>query len=166
MALKTVEDQLSGVFKGLPALPENAKESLVKAWPILALIAGLVQLFVAWGLWSIVSRVSKVNEVYNSLSVYYTGMRMGLSSMDKTILYLGIIILAINAVILLMAYPQLQKRARKGWELVFLAALINVAFAVVELFAVDRGLGNFIFSLLGSAIAFYLLFQVKDKYKT
>lgn len=163
-ALKTAEKRLSSVFKDMPALSESSKEGLANAWPWLALVGGILQLLVAWGLWQLVSRVDRVTDAYNSLALYYTGASMGLSSADKMIIYLGILILLVDAVILLMAFPHLQKRARRGWDLLFLGTLINVAYAVTQLFTYGRGVGSFIFSLLGSAIGFYLLFQVRETF--
>jgi hypothetical protein len=69
-------------------------------------------------------------------------------------------------VILLMAYPHLVKRARRGWDLLFLGSLLNVVYSLVSVFIDGRGFSNFLLSLVGSAIGFYLLFQIKDRYKT
>lgn len=160
-AVSKLEKQLGDVFKGAPALPANAKESLAAAWPWIALVFGVLQLIAAWGLWDITRRSA---ELFDTLSRYYTGRSYGLSSFDKTVIYLGIAVLVVDAVILLMAYPELKKRAKRGWDLLFLGALINVGYSVVSLFIDDRGVGSFIFSLLGSAIGFYLLFQVREKY--
>lgn len=159
-SLKNVESKLNDLFKGLPALPENGKESLVKAWPWIALIFGILQLMAAWSLWRLTSYVSRLND----LAAFYTTVSP-LSAADKTIIYIGVIALVVEAVILLMAYPHLKTRSSKGWDLLFLGSLINVAYAVLQIFISQRGFGSFLFSLLGSAVGFYLLFQVKPKYK-
>ncbi len=164
--LKTVETKLNDVFKGLPSVSENGKESLVKAWPWIALIFGLLQLLAAWGLWSLIRSAQKLVDLANTLSAYYTTAKpTGLSTMNKMAIYLGIIMLVVDGIILLMAYPHLKTRSRKGWDLLFIGALLNVIYSVVELFINGRGFASFIFSLLGSAVGFYLLFQVRDKYK-
>lgn len=159
-SLKSIETKLNDVFKGLPPLPNNGKESLVKAWPWIALIFGVLQLLAAYSLWRLASFVERLN----SWVTYYTATSP-LSATDKAIIYLGVVVLLVDAVILLMAYPHLKTRNRRGWDLLFLGALINVVYGVVQIFINDRGIGSFIFSLLGSAIGFYLLFQVRDKYK-
>ncbi len=164
-ALQTVENKLNEVFKGLPPLSEKAKESLVKAWPWIALIFGVLQLLAAWALWGLTNVAERLTDYANTLSTYYTGQSLGLSAADKTIIYLGLAVLVVDAVILLMAFPQLQKRTRRGWDLLFLGSLLNLVYAVVTLFIDARGAGSFIFNLLGSAIGFYLLFQVREKYK-
>ncbi len=159
-SVKKLEDAVSGLFKGVPPLSASAKEGLAKAWPWIALIFGIFQLLAAWGLW----RLTHVSAVLEDVAVYYVGRDYGLSGMDKTVIYMGIAVLLADAVMLLMAYPHLVKRAARGWDLLFLGALLNLAYSVVSIFIDGRGFGSFIFSLLGSAIGFYLLFQVREKF--
>jgi hypothetical protein len=160
-SVKKLEKTIGDLFKGAPALSEGNKEGLVKAWPWIALIFGILQLLAAWGLW----RLTRVTNALNDISTYYLGSQYGLTTGDKMIIYLGLAMLVIDGVILLMAYPELKKRARRGWDLLFIGALLNAVYSVVTLFIDARGVGSFIFSLIGSAIGFYLLFQVREKYK-
>ena len=160
--VKQLETNLEGLFKSAPPLPENAKKTLVDVWPWIALVFGILQLLVAFGLWGIVTTAERVVNTYASI---YSGQTL-LSATDKTIIFLAIAVLVVDAVILLKAYPELKKHTRKGWDLLFLGTLVNVVYAVVSLFINQRGLGSFLFSLLGSAIGFYLLFQVRSRYKT
>lgn len=163
--LKTLETKLEDMFKGLPPLPASSKETLAKVWPWLALIFGVLQLAAAWALWGLIRASDRLIDYANEFS-YYTGQRLGPSSIDKTMVYLGVIVLVADAVILLMAYPALAKRQRKGWDLLFLGALLNVVYSIVAIFIDGRGVGSFIFSLLGSAVGFYLLFQVREKFSS
>lgn len=162
-ALKSVENQLAGVFKGFPQLPDSTKEGLAKFWPWLALIGGILQLLAAVVLFRVITYYERLADLTNSLSVYY-GVQSGLTSLDKTLIYVGVAMLVVDAVLLLMAFPHLQKRNRKGWDLLFLAAVINLLYSVVQIFTYGRGVGSFIFGLIGSAIGFYLLFQVREKF--
>lgn len=163
-ALDKAENSLAKIFKDLPQLPESSKEGLAKVWPWLALIGGVLQLVAALALWRLASWADRVTDLANSLSVYYTGYTAGPTGFEKTIIYAGVIVLVVDAVILLMAFPKLQKRLRSGWNLLFLASLLNLVYGVLQIFTFQRGFGSFIFSLLGSAIGFYLLFQIKDKF--
>jgi Na+/melibiose symporter-like transporter len=149
---------MEGWFKAAPKLPENGKEGLAKAFPWIALIFGVLQLWAAWGLWVVYDRADRVLDLF---SVYYD---VGYTGMDRTMIFVGIAVLAIDAVILLMAWPKLSKRERGGWDLLYLGALLNLVYAVVSLFIDNRGVGSFIFSLIGSAIGFWLLFQVREKF--
>lgn len=163
-SLRKVENSMADLFKGLPSLSNETKETIAKIWPWLALIGGVVQLLAAWGLWRLANLANQLTDVANIYSTYVTGYSVGPSAFDKTLLYAGILMLVVDAVILLMAFPLLQKRASKGWHLLFLASLINVGYAVVQLFTYNQGIGSFIMSLIGSALAFYLLFQVREKF--
>jgi hypothetical protein len=160
--VKKAETALADVYKGAPKLSDKTKETLVKIWPILALIFGVLQVWAAWGLWDLTRRV---DSVVNYLGTYVTTAGYGYSGKDKFFIYLGILSLLVDGVILLMAYPKLKKRQKGGWDLIFLGSLINVAYSVVNLFISGRGFGSFLMSLIGSAIGFYLVFQVRDKYK-
>jgi hypothetical protein len=163
--VQDLEKSLSGLFKGLPQLPKSSKESLAQAWPWIALVFGVLQIMAAYWLWKLTERVEVLNDIVNTYSRYYTGEAAGLTGFDKTMIYAGLIVLVVDAVILLMAYTELKRRTSRGWDLLFLASLINVVYAVLTLFINGRGVGSFIFSLLGSAVGFYLLFQVRELYK-
>lgn len=165
-ALKQLESKIGGLFKSAPPLPESAKKTLVEAWPWIALIFGLLQLLVAWGLWGATRYVERISNLSNSISMYYTNASVGFSSFDRSVIYLALLILVIDGVILLMAFPHLKKRTNRGWDLLFLGSLINLMYAVVSVFINDKGISTFVLSLVGSAVGFYLLFQVKDKYHT
>lgn len=158
--IKKIENVLAGWFKNVPDLPNSSREALVKAWPWIALIFGVLQLLAAWALWN----VMRAAEAVLDYSSYYVRPPVQLSGSETFMVYLGIAVLLIDAVILLMAYPELKKRARRGWNLLFLGALVNVAYSVLSIFIYGRGFGSFIFSLIGSAVGFYLLFQVRGKY--
>lgn len=153
---------LGGLFKGAPKMPDSSKESLVKAWPWIAVIFGVLQLMVAKGLWDVVRLFDKVNSVFGA----WLGTAYVYGGKDKFFVYLSLITLVVDAVILLMAFPKLQKRAKAGWDLVFLGALLNVLYSVFNFFVYGRGMGDFLSALIGSTIGFYLLYQVKDKYKS
>lgn len=163
-ALQKAEESLGKLFKDLPPLPDSSREGLAKVWPWLALIGGVLQLFAALALWRLASWADRVTDLANSLSVYYTGYTTGPTGLEKTVIYLGVVMLVVDAVILLMAFSKLRLRQRAGWNLLFLASLINLVYGVLQIFTFQRGFGSFIFSLLGSAVVFYLLFQVKDKF--
>ena len=163
--LKNLEKQLEGVFKAAPKLPKDSKESLAKIWPILALVFGILQLLAAGLLWGLIGNINRYLDTANTISLYYIGAPTAYTAADKTWIYVGIAVLLVDAVILLMAYPHLVKRARRGWDLLFIGSLVNVAYSIVSLFIADRGISSFLFGLIGSAVGFYLLFQVKPLYK-
>jgi hypothetical protein len=153
------------LFKGAPKLSDKAKDTLASWWPWIALVFGVIQLLAAWALWRLASVTNALTDYANQVSRALTGKSAGISSYDKTMIYIGVILIAVDAVILLMAFPKLQKRLKAGWDLLFLGALVNLAYAVFSIFINGRGFGSFIGSLIGSAIGFWLLYQVKDRFK-
>jgi hypothetical protein len=161
--LGKIEDALEPLFTGLPALPKNVKEWFVKAWPILALILGVLQLLAAWSLWNVGHLVNNLANYANQLSnVYGTGVAVNQLSFFY---WFSLIVLVVDAVILLIAYTGLKARSRKGWNMLFLGVLVNVVFGVITAFDGGYGgFGNLIMALIDSAIAFYFLFQVRSYY--
>lgn len=159
-ALQSLEDQLSGLFKDLPALPKGAKDALVQYWPYLALALGVLQLLAAWGLWNLASYTNAWLDYASRVA----GTSVGYSDAEKMVIYGGVVLLVANAVIFFMAYAPLLKKAKKGWDLLFLATIINLVYGIVQIFMTSRGIGSFIGSLVGTAIGLYLLFQIRDHY--
>ena len=159
--INKLEATIGSLFKDTPPLPNNAKQTLVNIWPWLALIFGIVQILAAWALWGLLSWANRMDDAYRA---FYAPAVHGYSSFDRMLVYFGLIFLLVDAVILLMAYPELKKRARRGWDLLFLGSLINLIYSVVSVFIRGRGISSLIFGLVGSAIGFYLLFQVRDMY--
>jgi hypothetical protein len=156
--VKPLEQMLLPLFKSLPSLPENAKKTFVNIWPWLALVFGVLQLFAVVGLWNLGHTVNTLVNIYaaagiaapNNLGLFY---------------YLGLGSLAIDAVLLLLAVAPLNAHKKSGWDLLFLGALLNLAYGVVIVFdSYYGGFGNLLGALIGSAIAFYFLFQVRDYY--
>lgn len=162
MEIRKLEQKLGSLYKGAPALSNSIKETLVNILPWLVLVVGVLQLFAAWRLWGLARQVGNVSNAVSAL--YITEGRI--SSTDKPFIYLGSIILLVNAVILLKAYSHLKTHKRAGWDLLFLSAVINAGYSVTQLFITGRGISMFIFNILGSVIGFYLLFQVKSKYSS
>lgn len=157
------EKALEQPFGALPALPKETKKGLASIWPWLALIAGILQLVAAWGLYDWARTWGNAINELNRFAASF-GVDTGRSGFTVWV-WIAIVVLVIDAVILLAAFPKLQKKQKAGWDLLFLAALINLAYGLVSLFIDERGgIGSLFFALLGSAIGFYLLFQVREHF--
>lgn len=162
--LNKVEKSLEKLFKGLPNISEAGRESVAKVLPIIALVAGVFQLLAAWWVYRLATVVEQVDQFVRSFSTLAGTSYAGLSSADKLLIYVGAVVLLVDAVILLMAYKPLSERKKRGWDLLFLGGLLNVAYSVVSLFISGRGFGSFLFGLIVSGACFWLLFQVKGRY--
>lgn len=163
--VKKIEDKLAELFKSAPKLSDSSKETLVKIWPWLALIGGILQLLA--GLWMFrwakygSDVIDRANDFYRSIGVDAIE-----ASRFSVWVWLGLIFLIAQGVLLLLAYPKLTKRLKSGWDLLFLVGLLNVLYAVISLFIEGRGgFFSLIWNLLISAVGFWLLFATRDKYK-
>jgi hypothetical protein len=162
--VEQAEKTLSGLFKDLPPLPAAGKENIVKVMPWIALIFGILQVLAGYVVWRLADRADRIADLVNTYSSYYTVPGVHISAFDRTVIYLGAVVLLVSGVIGIMAYKPLVARLKSGWDLMLLAALVNLVYAVIAIFINDRGFDSFIMSLIGSAVGFYLLFQIKSAY--
>jgi hypothetical protein len=144
MDTRQLESQLAPFFtKQLPSLPENIKDLLVKLAPYFAIIGVIISLpaiLAVLGLGTIAAPFAALG---------------GVSSFTN--FSLSIIFVIINTVIMAMAIPGLFARTYKGWQLMFIGTIISAVSSLLSM-----NLGSLI---LGTAISFYFLFQVKSYYK-
>ena len=154
---------LEPIFKNLPPLPKGAKDWFAKAWPILVIIAAVLQLLAAWSLWHVGHLVNSLVTYTNALSrIYGTGVTVNNLGFFY---WVSLIFLVVDAIILFMAYPGLKARRLAGWNMLFLGAVVNVLYGVLTAFDSNYGgVGQLILTLIASAVGFYLLFQVRSYY--
>lgn len=163
-ALKSLETSLEDIFvKKAPALPAGGKKALVEYLPWINLVVGLLSLWAAYALWQWAHVASRAIDYLNSISSLYGGQAVATNRMSVGI-WLGLIVMAVQALLYLAAFPGLRDRKKSGWNLVFYALLVNVVYGVVVLFTDYGGVGNLIGSAIGSAIGFYFLFQIRGSY--
>lgn len=143
-------------------LPEDARKTLAGALWWLALIGGVLQLYLAWRLWDAWHIVDRAVDVLNTYAAAF-GVERTDAGLGFTF-YLGLIILLVSGALLLLAAPGLKAMKKNGWDLVFYSLLINVAYGVVILFTKYGGFGDFLGALVGSLIGAYLLFQVREHF--
>lgn len=158
-----VEGKLAELFAAAPALPKQAKAVIVRYLPYLALASGILSILSAWTVWSIARNAEQVREVLN----YYSSIanvRTELGTFEYAFIYLAAIVVLLQGIIALVAFKPLKEKLRRGWQLLFLSALVGFVYSVVTLFVHGRGVGSFLLNLIGVAITFYLLFQIRDAY--
>jgi hypothetical protein len=153
-AFTSLENKLDEIFvKKAPPLSSNAKRAIVAYLPYINLALGVLILLVAWGLYDAAHTVD-----------YLIGSPVTVSHLTFTV-WLAISVLVVEAVIFIAAFPASKARKKSGWDLIFYAFLINVAYGIVVVFTDFGGMGRLIGSLIGSAIGFYFLFQIRGNYK-
>jgi uncharacterized membrane protein len=156
--LQTLEMKLDELLdkKAPIKIPTDGRRGLAHALWWIALIIGIIRLWSALQLWQWGHRA---DEILNSLS-YYTGgtyvHHLG------AFYYLALLAIGVVSILMLIATPSLKAMKKIGWDLLFYGALIQIASAVIELFANGGGFGDFLGGALGAVVGLYLLFQVRE----
>jgi hypothetical protein len=164
-ALQPLETALDDIFvKKAPPLPPSGKKALVKYLPWINLILGVLALIVAYTLWHWAHVVNGLVNYANSLSAAYGGQPIATNRMGVGI-WLGLILITVEAVLYIAAFSATRGRKKSGWDLLFYALLLNIVYGVVILFTnYGSGIGSFFMDLISSAVGLYLLFQIRASY--
>ena len=138
--IKSLED----VFAKAPHLPANVREILVKIAPWIALVFGILGVLAGLGAVG-VSPVAAFGGVGNSVYVLISG-----------------VLTIIASVLMLMAFPKLQKHLYGGWRLLFWSEVVSV---VSSLIGIAVAPGSIVGAVIGALIGFYILYEIKSYYK-
>lgn len=159
----SIENKLEPMFKGAPKLSDSNRKSLGDILPWLALVFGILQLIAAFLLFGAAS----VSSVLVSYVEAVTGQPV-ISAFDKMLIYGGVLLVVVDAAILLLAFPKLNRRAKSGWDLLFLGAVLNAVYGIynvlTSLVTSRTSIMSTIISIIASAIGFWLLFEVKGQF--
>lgn len=140
---KTLEEYFG---KKAPALPQNIKEIIVKIAPYLSILSAIVSvpaIFLLFGLGSLVTVLAPLGGAYAITQV--------------PTMWIGTLILIPAVILEVMAIPGLFERKLTAWRYLYWAQLISGVSNLVQF--------NILGTIVGLAIGFYLLFQVKSFYK-
>jgi hypothetical protein len=159
-----LEESMHELFVGkAPPLPDKGKQLLVQYAPWLALLSGILSLLAVWNMWhwahvadTYINYANQINSVYGGGTISTSRLGFGI--------WLSMIVLAIQAVLLLLAFPGLRDRQKGGWNLVYYSLLVSVVFSIIVAFTSYASFGSLLWSLIGAALGFYLLFQVRSRY--
>jgi hypothetical protein len=145
---------LDGYYAKAPALPKGGRDFLVTAAPWLALIGGLLSFWAAWGVYQAMTWVSAIanNPFYQAYAPKATGFTV-------TFILSMVVLLALG-VLYLLAFLPLKAKNVKGWNLILYGMLLNLVDGVVML-----NVGSILGAVIGFAIGYYFLYQVKSYYK-
>lgn len=130
-------------FKKLPSLPANAVDALYSVTPWIALVFGLIGVLSTLSGFGVLTFLAPL-AVMGGGSGYYG---LGIIS---TVGWL------VASVLMLLAFTGLRAGKISGWNMLFWSEVVTVVASLVAL-----SLG----AVVGAAIGFYLLFQIKPKYR-
>ena len=145
--MEKLEGTLNEYFgKKAPALPQPAKEIIVKIAPYLAILSAILILpsfLLLLGLGGLTTMLAPFGGV-RSVALVPT-------------MWISILILIPVAILNVIAIPGLFARKAIAWRYMFWGQLISVASNLVQL--------NIVSAIVSALIGFYILFQVKSFYK-
>lgn len=142
----TIVDMLEQFFAKAPALPANAKETIVKITPIIALVFGILGVLSSLGGLGVLTAFSPLAGFGGASGMSYYG-----TGFFSALLWLA------SSVLMIVAYPGAQARKKDGWNKLFWSEVISVVSSLVSF--------SFFSGLIGALIGFYILFQIKSHYK-
>lgn len=156
--MQALEKALDNVFKAVPPLPEAGRKAIAQFAPWVALIVGVISLYLAWNAYQLTTLISNTYSMFG----YSVAPTLG---MYGPMLWASIALLVVQAVLMLAAFSPLRTFKKNGWNLLLWGALLSVVYdALFNLFSGYVNIGQFVFSLIGSAIGLYLLFQIRGYY--
>ncbi len=141
---KNWQDMMEEWFGKLPMLPKGGRDVLVKVAPWVALIFGVLGVLVGLGGLGLLS-------VLSPMMLLGSGMSNTAGSL------LSVAVSLVSSVLLLLAFPGLKKRKMQGWNMLFWSEVAAFVSSLVALSIVG--------GVIGAAIGFYLLYQIKSYYK-
>lgn len=162
--INALEKWLEGINKQLPQIPKKGRDVIAQLAPWLALAGGVLTLLSAWWFWQAGHSVNELVDMSNNWSRMYGGPTIESTPSLGFTWYFALVLLVVQAVLLLAAFPKLKDGKKAGWNLLFYNALLAALIGVVYLFTPNYGFGGLFSSLVGAAIGFYLLFQVRDHF--
>lgn len=168
-AIDQLENKLNDVFvKNAPyQLPENAKKVIVDILPWLNLIFGVLTLLSAYWLYQAATVVDRWVGWANEVSRAYGGSVSVDANRLSLMVWLGIIVLAVEGVLWIAAFPGVRDKRKAGWNLLFIALLVNIVYGFLSLFinvGSYSGISGFLGYVISTAIGLYLLFQIRSAF--
>ncbi len=163
-SVNALENWLLGINKQLPQIPQKGRDVIAQLTPWLALAGGLFTLLSTWWFWQAGHAVNSLINYSNDLNRIIGGSVIDTTPDLGFTWYFALVLLALQAILLLMAFPKLKEGKKSGWNLLFYNVLLGVLTGLVYLFTPSYGIGSFFGSVIGAAIGFYLLFQIRDHF--
>ena len=161
--LNPLETSLVKANKDLPKLPKGFTDFLVQIAPWVTLLGGIFSIYSAYVIWKWAHLSNGLVDYANSISQLYGGEAVADERLT-VMLWVGMAVLGVMGVIYLMAFSPLKEKKKKGWDLLFLATIVNIVYGVVMLFSDYSYGGGIVGTVLGALIGWYFLFQIRDYY--
>ena len=161
-SLHKLENIVEEWLKPLPHLPTDWRKWLSEnAWWI-NLIGVVLSVFAIFALFSAITAVSTLVGIYG-LGGYYAAATHG--SLWTASMYISIAFMAVTTAITAMAITPLRQMKKRGWDLVFLAAIASLLSGLV-VSVLNVEIVSVLSQLIGAAIGVYFLFELRPYFKS
>lgn len=145
--IKDLAKKGESLLEDLPHLPKDWVKNIVKILPYLLLIGGI---------FSLVSGFQDLFAFGRNRAWIMHWMQI-----DRTYYYVRAIFSILMAVLYLMAYKIIKNKEYEGWLLLFWAVILTLLEAIVLLII---GGGSLVASVVGAAIGFYLIYEIRPEF--
>ncbi len=145
-AMHGLEAWLAPIFEKFPHIPQGGREWIVSVSPYIALVFGVLGIISLLGA--------------SGLGIIASVLTLGLALP----MLVSIVVSLVSAVLLLMAFPGLKARTKKGWSLVFYSEVVSVVGGVVSALTMSYA-SSLVGTAIGALIGFYILFEIRTHYK-
>jgi hypothetical protein len=158
-SLHKLEDMVEKWLKPLPHLPENWRKWLAEnAWwlTLIGVILSVIGIFLLLGPLLFVTAVT--TSVYGVVvAETHTGLYM-------LAIWVSLALLVVVTIIEAFAISPLKALSKKGWDLLFLALVIEVVSSLVSA-VLNISIMSLISAAISAIIGAYVLFEVRSHYK-
>lgn len=127
-----------------PALPDNIKDLIVKVAPYLTILGAIMTLQALMATWKIYTAAAS-----------FPWMAAQVTS---TSFYLSVGYSILTAVLQGLAVPGLLARRKQGWTWLYYVVLVNAVYLLLSM--------NLVGMVVSTLIGFYLLFQIRPRYRS
>lgn len=152
-----LEKKAADWYKGAPHLPLNGRKWLTANIWWITLIGAIV------GALSIITVISGTFLVGFLATVYGGPVGAAVAGFGAIVILLALLFSIASTAVTAMAISPLKAKQKRGWTLLFISVLIQVAAAAVHL-VFTFNIFDLIWSLLFAALGAYFLFEIRDDF--
>lgn len=161
-SLHKFEATVAEWYRDVPHLPKGGQRWIAdNAWWII-LVAVIFGAFGIVSLFTLIAGLSVVTTTYGIYgSAYNTIAPTVYTGMGLVTAWITLASLAASTVIMACAITPLKAQKKKGWDLLFLSDIIYFALVVLAA-VVSFNFFGIVGPLIGTAISFYFLFEIRS----
>lgn len=161
-SIHKLEKTVAGWYKNVPHLPVGGRKWLSENIWWIALIALVLSVL---SIFPLVAAVMLAGAVVGGMGAAYGGAAgVALTGTVLLAVWVTLAFVVLEVVLLGIAISPLKAHKKKGWDLLFILALINVA-SVVASGLIGFNIMSLVWGLLWSAFGAYFLFEVRDSFE-